>query len=159
MCTLRSSVFWDITLCSPLKVNRRFGGTYRLHLQGRGISRARNQRESRRKAETLKMEVTCSSETSVDFQRTTQRYIAEYRTLHNHSSENLTSCICLFIYISSPVPQLAQAVTLLKVLGSNLGSGTNYSEVFRGFPHSSHKNAVIMPLIRPQPRPYQITIQ
>jgi hypothetical protein len=26
--------------CSPLKVNRRFGGTYRLHLQGR-ISRAR----------------------------------------------------------------------------------------------------------------------
>jgi hypothetical protein len=30
---------------------------------------------------TLKMEVTCSSETSVDFQRTTQRYIPEYRSL------------------------------------------------------------------------------
>jgi hypothetical protein len=32
--------------CSPLKVNRRFGGTYRLHLQGRRINQARNQRES-----------------------------------------------------------------------------------------------------------------
>jgi hypothetical protein len=38
---------WGITLCSPLKVNRRFGGTYRLHLQGRRISRARNQRKIR----------------------------------------------------------------------------------------------------------------
>jgi hypothetical protein len=28
-----SSVFWDIS-CSPLNVNRRFGGTCRLHLQG-----------------------------------------------------------------------------------------------------------------------------
>jgi hypothetical protein len=41
-----STIFWDTTPCSPLKVIRRFGGTYRLHLQGR-ISRARNQRESR----------------------------------------------------------------------------------------------------------------
>jgi hypothetical protein len=30
---------------------------------------------------TLKMEATCSSETSVDFQRTTRRYIPEVRTL------------------------------------------------------------------------------
>jgi hypothetical protein len=29
-----SSVFWDITPCSPLKVSRCFGGTCRLHLQG-----------------------------------------------------------------------------------------------------------------------------
>jgi hypothetical protein len=28
--------------CSPLKVNWRFGGTYRLHIQGQRISRARN---------------------------------------------------------------------------------------------------------------------
>jgi hypothetical protein len=48
---LRSSVFWDITQCSRLKVNRRFGGTCRLHLQGWRISRARNQRESRWEAE------------------------------------------------------------------------------------------------------------
>jgi hypothetical protein len=31
---MKSSIFWDIKPCSPLKVNRRFGGTYRLHLQG-----------------------------------------------------------------------------------------------------------------------------
>jgi hypothetical protein len=31
---MESTIFWDITTCSPLKVNRRFGGTYRLHLQG-----------------------------------------------------------------------------------------------------------------------------
>jgi hypothetical protein len=44
-------IFWDITRCSSLEVNRRFGGTYCLHLQGRRISRARNQRESRWQAE------------------------------------------------------------------------------------------------------------
>jgi hypothetical protein len=32
---MKSIIFWDITPCSPLSVNRRFGGTYRLHLQGR----------------------------------------------------------------------------------------------------------------------------
>jgi hypothetical protein len=32
---MKSTIFWDITPCSPLSVNRRFGGTYRLHLQGR----------------------------------------------------------------------------------------------------------------------------
>jgi hypothetical protein len=33
----------DITPCSQLKVNRRYRGTYSLHLQARGISRARKQ--------------------------------------------------------------------------------------------------------------------
>jgi hypothetical protein len=28
----KSSVFWDITLCSPVKANRHLGGTYCLHL-------------------------------------------------------------------------------------------------------------------------------
>jgi hypothetical protein len=40
-------VVWNITPCSPLKFNRRFRGTCRLHLQGRIISRGRKQRESR----------------------------------------------------------------------------------------------------------------
>jgi hypothetical protein len=31
---MKSTIFWDITSCCPLSVNRRFGGTYRLHLQG-----------------------------------------------------------------------------------------------------------------------------
>jgi hypothetical protein len=30
---MKSSVFWDITTCSPLKVSRRFGGTCNLHLR------------------------------------------------------------------------------------------------------------------------------
>jgi hypothetical protein len=37
------------------------------------------------------MEAICSSETSVDTQRTTQRHIPEDDTLHNHSRENLKS--------------------------------------------------------------------
>jgi hypothetical protein len=44
---MKSTIFWDIRPCSPLSVNRRIGGTYRLYLQGRKISWARNQRESR----------------------------------------------------------------------------------------------------------------
>jgi hypothetical protein len=113
----KSSVFWDIMPCSPLKVRRRFRGTCRLHLKGRKITRAKSQRANRwlclpqvftqvscsaysstlkieatcsteagspdftliscsAYSSVLKMDVTCFSETSVDFQRTTQRYIA-----------------------------------------------------------------------------------
>jgi hypothetical protein len=88
---LKSSVFWDIMSCIPLKVNRRFGGTYRLIIQDRRISQARNQCEAGRKKSSY------SSETSVDFQRTTRRYIPEGRTLHKHRCENLKSCSMLFI--------------------------------------------------------------
>jgi hypothetical protein len=31
---MKSSIFWDMMQCSPLKANQRFGGTCRLHLQG-----------------------------------------------------------------------------------------------------------------------------
>jgi hypothetical protein len=37
---LNNTVLWDITLCDQLKVNRRFGRTYRLNFQGR-FSRVR----------------------------------------------------------------------------------------------------------------------
>jgi hypothetical protein len=43
---MKSSVFWDITLCSPLKVNRCFVGIYCLHLQGRRVRQARKQCEA-----------------------------------------------------------------------------------------------------------------
>jgi hypothetical protein len=68
-----SSIFWDIISCSLLKVNQGFGGICDLHFHG------------------LKMEATCSSKTSVDFQRTTWCHIWEDRTLHNHSYESLKS--------------------------------------------------------------------
>jgi hypothetical protein len=33
------SIFWDMTPCSPLSFNRRFGGAYRLHVQGKKNSK------------------------------------------------------------------------------------------------------------------------
>jgi hypothetical protein len=33
---MKNAVFWDVTPCRSC-VNRRFGGTYRFHLQGRKI--------------------------------------------------------------------------------------------------------------------------
>jgi hypothetical protein len=47
---MKSTIIWDITPCRPLSVNRCFGEIYRLRLQGRKISWARNQRESRLQA-------------------------------------------------------------------------------------------------------------
>jgi hypothetical protein len=38
---MQSTIFWDIKPCSPLKVKRRFGRTYRLHPQVVIISRER----------------------------------------------------------------------------------------------------------------------
>jgi hypothetical protein len=35
-----------IIQCSPVKVNQCFGGTYRLHFQGRTVSQVRNQQEA-----------------------------------------------------------------------------------------------------------------
>jgi hypothetical protein len=84
---MKSTIFWDITPCSLLKVNRRFGGTYRLHLQGRRTSRASNLPPAFTlvscsvHSSTLKMEAICSSETSIDFQRTTWHCISEESTL------------------------------------------------------------------------------
>jgi hypothetical protein len=42
---MKSSVFLDITPCSPLKYNRRFGKTCRFHLQSWRVNQARNQHE------------------------------------------------------------------------------------------------------------------
>jgi hypothetical protein len=50
---LKSAVFWDIEPCSPLKVNRRFGGIGHCLLPAY--------------SSTLRMEAIYSSETSVNF--------------------------------------------------------------------------------------------
>jgi hypothetical protein len=49
---------------------------------------------------TLKMDAICSSETSVDFQRTARRYIPDDSTFQDHSCENLKSYIafCLIVF-------------------------------------------------------------
>jgi hypothetical protein len=46
---------------------------------------------------TLKMEAICFSETFVDTQRTTRRYVLEDGTLHNHRCENLKSYTAKFM--------------------------------------------------------------
>jgi hypothetical protein len=73
---MKSTIFWDMTLCSPLSCNRRFGGTYRLHLQGRRIISARTSRQAGSK------QAIGSSETLVATQRTTRRHIPEDNALH-----------------------------------------------------------------------------
>jgi hypothetical protein len=52
---------------------------------------------------TLKMEATCSFETSVDIHRTTQHYISEDRIVHNPRCENLMSYTVLVARAFSPV--------------------------------------------------------
>jgi hypothetical protein len=43
---LENSVFWDIMRCSPVEISRPFGVTYRLYVQCRIASQARNQHET-----------------------------------------------------------------------------------------------------------------
>jgi hypothetical protein len=43
---MKSIIFWDMTPCSLLSYNRRFGGTYRLHLQERRNNFSKNQQAS-----------------------------------------------------------------------------------------------------------------
>jgi hypothetical protein len=60
---VNSVIFWDIMPCSPLKV------------KPRNISPS---------SLTLKMGEICSTETSIDFRRTTGLYVPEDSTLHNY---------------------------------------------------------------------------
>jgi hypothetical protein len=93
---MKSSVLWNITPCSPLKVNRRFGETCHLHLQHRRINHAWNQCEIRLSpaftlvvclvySSTPNTEATCSTEMSVDFQRTTRCYILLERSFYDET--------------------------------------------------------------------------
>lgn len=96
---MNNSVFWDITRCSPLKVNRRFGETCRLYLHGRRIYLEIKQQSCSKQnshcyllhpghSSTLKTEAKYPSETSVGSQRTTRLYIPQDIILHNHRSES-----------------------------------------------------------------------
>jgi hypothetical protein len=69
---MKSTIFWDVTPCSSLKVNWRF----------RGLPPNFTLVSSLAYSSALKMKVICSSETSVDFQWTTQHYISEDSTLY-----------------------------------------------------------------------------
>jgi hypothetical protein len=68
---MKSSIFWDITLCSPLKVSQHFGELLPVFMLVSCLAYCL----------ALEIEATCSSEMLVDFQRTTQHCIPEDRTL------------------------------------------------------------------------------
>jgi hypothetical protein len=98
----KSSIFWDITPCSSLKFNRRFGRTCLLHFQWALLAICFTV-SCLAYFSTLKMEATRSSETSVGFQRIARRHIPEDRTIHNDRCEDLKSWPRFFL-ISHGVP-------------------------------------------------------
>jgi hypothetical protein len=86
---LKSIIFWDVTPCSLLRCNRRFGGTYRIFCLPPAYLLV-----------LLKFFFDPEdggdmflSETSVASQQTTRLHIPEDDTLHNHRCENLKSYI------------------------------------------------------------------
>jgi hypothetical protein len=95
---VKNAVFWDVTPCGCRK-NRRFGGTYRLHHQGRRNQHGRNTVSSSGTVvpnslilSTLTMEAILSSETLV-LTRAIPRHIPEGGILHSHRRENIKSYI------------------------------------------------------------------
>jgi hypothetical protein len=94
---MKGTVFWDITPFSPLKVNRQFGGTCGLHLQG-GIRKDTNVSPaftlvSCTAYSTLKMEAICS-ETSVDLQ-------TDYTALYHSRQYSSRSCLAVDLHVSA----------------------------------------------------------
>jgi hypothetical protein len=88
------AVFWDVAPCRYF-VNRRFGGTYGLHLQG--ISYLLTLVHRSWISSTLKMEEIRSSETSVHT-ISTRHHIPEDGILHSHRRENLKSHIVTVLF-------------------------------------------------------------
>jgi hypothetical protein len=93
---MKNVVFWDVAPCKSC-VNRRFGGTYRLNLQGRKIRERGGSLQppvhagsSLADFSILKIEAIRSPETSVHT-RSTRRHIPEDDSRHSHRRENLKS--------------------------------------------------------------------
>jgi hypothetical protein len=119
----------DITSCTPLKLNRRFGGTRRLHLSGP------KSRSYLLHAGFL-----------LDFQRNTQRYVQEARPLHTRRLRKPQ--------ILNRSYRTAQGVT---VLGSYSGSAQLESRLrhwlfwltYHGSPQSRRVNASVISRLLP----------
>jgi hypothetical protein len=93
---MKNSVFRDLTPCNPVKVTRRCGGIYRLHLKGQ--EEAKQEINVKQAASfmlvsclaycsTQNVDSKCSSEISVDFHRIPWRYVAKYKNLHFHDGD------------------------------------------------------------------------
>jgi hypothetical protein len=105
---MKRAVFWDLAPCRYY-VNRRFIGTYRLHLQGRRQEQIRERSSFSRcnspLVSTLKMEAIRSSETSVN-------------TKPNgaHPRKLLPSCLDLFLSRFANDPHLTVPICGLRIL-------------------------------------------
>jgi hypothetical protein len=143
---LENSVFRDITPCSPLKGNRRFAGTYCLHLQGRRTSQARNQLEA------------CSKQISYLFfnpedggymvLRNVGSFLTDYTafvpedgTLHYHLCENLTSCFLSFIIDNWYILFLSSILIVSKIRRRGLADA-RHSAVVRSSPDGLFSSAI-----------------
>jgi hypothetical protein len=92
--SMKNTVFWDVVPCSSC-LNRHFGGTYRLHLQGRKI-RERG--------------------TSVSWLlQSARRHIPENCILHSHRRENLKSYVC-----ESSLHQICELVRSISLIWINM---------------------------------------
>jgi hypothetical protein len=91
---LKSVVFWDVEPCG-FNINRRFGGTCCIQLQGRRNNANKSVNSltlflARVISSALEMQETRSSETSV-YIKHTRCHIPEDDILHSHRRENLSS--------------------------------------------------------------------
>jgi hypothetical protein len=89
---VKSSVYWDTTLCCPLKVNRRFRENPPLP----SPLLATITLISYLAYSTLKMEMIYSSETPIEFQRIAGRYIPKDRTLRDKEC-HLLRCYAVWL--------------------------------------------------------------
>jgi hypothetical protein len=86
---------------SMIQVYRRFGGTYRFHLQSLRVTPAKKKQANSKQGaylfaqstypSTLKMEAVLPFKTSVNICQTTRCHIQKYRIFHSHRCENLKS--------------------------------------------------------------------
>jgi hypothetical protein len=89
-------VFWATTPCSPLKVNRLFGGRPE---QADLFAMCFVLLSCLADSSTLEIEVTCSYEMSVDFQRTKWRYIPKTESfVITAVRSSVPICICLSVF-------------------------------------------------------------
>jgi hypothetical protein len=90
--TSSETYLWVVTPCSQVEDHRNFEATYRLYLQDTRLNQTRALFATcftlvlcLAYSSTMKMAITCTSETSADFQRTARRYIPQDTTLRNIS--------------------------------------------------------------------------
>lgn len=90
----KNCILWDVTPCTPLKISRRFGVVCHLCLQDRRISQTIPACSRQQVGfSTLKVDLTFSSQTAIDLQWATRRFMPEDRTGLVHRCENRKSCI------------------------------------------------------------------